>query len=84
MTFVVPADREASNDTRVRNNIALWLVRCIIGLFALAALGGVFVFLGVTDLPNLEGVFGVVGTVFCFAGPLLGTIVGYYFRVPSS
>lgn len=82
--MTTPINREAANHIHVRDSIALWLVRCIVGLIGLAALGGMLVFVGITDLPNLEGVIRVIGTVFCFAGPLLGTVLGFYFRFPSS
>jgi uncharacterized membrane protein len=67
----------------MRDRIAWLLTRCIVGLVLLAALGGILVWMDVTDLEDVRSTFEIVGTVFCFVSPLLGAIVGYYFRAPA-
>ena len=69
------------NDSRpVRDTIAVLFIKCIIGLFVLAFAGGVAVLGGATQLKDLQGIFLVIGDLFCYIGPLAGVIFGYYFR----
>ena len=81
-TFTLPPNGSNAG-TNMRDRIAWLLIRCIVGVVALAALGGVMVWVDATDVDDVRAVFQVMGTVFCFVGPFLGAIVGYYFRTPS-
>lgn len=71
------------SDGKIRDRITMLLTYSIVGLLLLAAIGGILVWLDVTSLDDVEGVFGVIGTVFCFVGPIFTAILGYYFRNPA-
>ena len=67
----------------MRDQIAWLLVRCIVGLVALTGRGGVLVWIDLIHRDDLMDVVEIVGTVFCFVGPVLTAILGYYFRAPN-